>query len=145
MIRVMPVLLTAAAMFVGACASTTTIDAGDEPWDVHIQTKDSFRIDQDAADVQIADTTFGRYAIKVSREGKEPFYGRLPQLFVDERVLWDLLFPPLLAFNLRVVYPYYQIDPDAGVIRYRANETDDWLERKPTQFEIDHAKSFFRD
>ena len=141
----MPVLLLLAALFVSACASTASFDAGGEPWEVQIQPHGPFALDQEPVAVQFADTTFGRYSFKVSREGKAPFYGRLPQIFVNERVLWDLLFPPMLAFNLRMVYPHYQLDPDAGVIRYRANETDEWMERKPELFEIDRAKSYFRD
>ncbi len=48
-----------------------------------------------------------------------------------------------MFFNLRGVYPYYEIDPVEGVIRYKQESEDSWISYRPTGAEADGARAYF--
>jgi hypothetical protein len=144
MSRVLAIAIAIVLLTTAGCASTASFQGNADAWNVHIQPGGPFVLDEDTT-VLFGDTTFGQYSFRVERAGGEVFYGRLPLQFQDNRVFWDILFPPLYAFNLRAVYPFYQFDPDAGVVRYRASEVDPWQEHVPTEIEVRRARSYFRE
>ncbi|MEK6806590.1 MAG: hypothetical protein AABY95_08070 [Pseudomonadota bacterium] len=89
-------------------------------------------------------TSFGAYDFKVVDPAGQTFYGSLPLKFNPGYMVADiLLFAPGLFFNLREVYPQYEIDPDRYVVRYRASAKAPWLEYKATLQEENGAKRFF--
>ena len=90
-------------------------------------------------------TTFGNYEFQAQAPGKEPMYGILPLKFNGGYMALDMLFLAPLAFtNLRGVYPYYELDLDQRVIKFKRNETDEWKVYTPTTAEADRAKAFFK-
>lgn len=94
--------------------------------------------------VRLKDTSFGNYEFKAESPGHDPLYGILPLRFHGGRLAADiLLFAPAAFFNLRGVFPYYEIDAENGVIRYKANATDNWHEYRPTAAEKQRAREFF--
>jgi hypothetical protein len=137
------IAFAALSLGLSGCASTASLD-GDNDWLISAQPKGTNPV-QGKLTQRFGDTTFGQYAFKVERAGAETFYGRLPLQFQQQRVYWDILFPPLYLFNLRAVYPYYAFDPDAGVVRYRTSELEPWQSHTPDTKEIRRAKSYFRE
>jgi len=89
-------------------------------------------------------TSFGNYVFKATEEGAEPFYGILPLKFKGGHLAVDiLLFAPAAFFNLREVFPFYEIDVGNGVIRYKTAPNEGWIEYRPKPEEVAHAHSFF--
>ncbi|HEY7866027.1 MAG TPA: hypothetical protein VIC51_08495, partial [Psychromonas sp.] len=65
-------------------------------------------------------STCGKYVFKASSEGKKPIYGLVPLKFNAGYLAADIMFfAPAMFFNLREVYPHYQFDINAGVVRYK--------------------------
>lgn len=94
---------------------------------------------------EFSDTSFGQYKFKaMDNSGSETFYGLLPLKFNGGYLALDILFfAPAMFFNLRSVYPQYEIAVEEGSIKYRADANDPWQEYRPTQAEQDHAKTYF--
>ena len=89
-------------------------------------------------------TTFGHYEFKAEAPGKEPLYGQLPLTFNGGYLALDIIFLAPLAFkNLRGVYPFYEIDLDQRVVRFKREEEDEWRVYTPTEFDIERAKALF--
>ena len=135
-------ILTISLLIIG-CSANTTIENSGEPISLKVNT-DLNRELQDSVSSTFNTTSFGQYKFKATKEGKEPFYGLLPLKFNGGYLVADILFfTPAMFFNLREVYPYYQFDMDAGVVRYKKNLHDEWLIYTPTPEEIEHAKLYF--
>ncbi len=89
-------------------------------------------------------TSFGNYQFKAAEDGADPFYGILPLRFKGGHLAVDIiLFAPAAFFNLREVFPYYEIDVSQRVIRYKSTPTEGWTEYKPKPEESEHARTFF--
>ena len=89
-------------------------------------------------------TSFGNYQFKAVDDGADRFYGILPLRFKGGHLAVDIiLFAPAAFFNLREVFPYYEIDVNQRVIRYKNTETEGWTEYKPKAEEAEHARTFF--
>ncbi|MEO5625730.1 MAG: hypothetical protein ABIQ70_06970 [Dokdonella sp.] len=89
-------------------------------------------------------TSFGNYEFKASEEGYDALYGVLPLSFKGGHLAADiLLFAPGAFFNLRAVFPFYDIDVEKGLIRYRASEQEAWNEYHPKADEIARARTYF--
>jgi hypothetical protein len=76
------------------CASVASFQGNSQAWDVHVQPESPFVLDADTT-LRFADTTFGRYSFRIARDGEDVVYGILPMDFHNERVYWDILFPPM--------------------------------------------------
>ena len=91
-------------------------------------------------------TSFGNYVFKAVDDGAEPFYGILPLKFKGGHLAVDIIFfAPAAFFNLREVFPFYEIDVGNGVIRYKTAPNEGWIEYRPKPEEVAHARSFFDD
>lgn len=132
--------MAAAAVFAG-CSGMTTVDS--------VQPNTVFAAkDHAAASTPVPgrfrSTSFGNYEFKATAEGHKTLYGIVPlQLKAGRIVLDALIFAPGFFFNLREVYPYYQIDLDKGVVRYKEELPDEWEEYTPTPEEMERAQGFF--
>lgn len=77
---------------------------------------------------KIGGTTFGRYPVKVTKEGYETLYSNLPLKVKGERIVLDaLLFAPAAFFNVQSSVPFYEFDLEQGIIRYKINKNSEWL------------------
>jgi hypothetical protein len=86
-------------------------------------------------------TTFGNFEFKAQAPGVEPMYGRLPLKFNGGYLALDILFfTPAAFLNLRAVYPYYEIDLQQRVVRFKRKETDEWIVYTPNEAAAARAK-----
>ncbi len=123
-----------------ACSSMTTISSTND------QTRLSVKHTTPVvpSTLTLKDTSFGNYEFKAVAPGSDPFYGILPLRFHGGRLAMDILFfAPATMFNLRGVFPFYDIDVDKGVIRYKMKASDAWMEYTPTAEERERARNFF--
>lgn len=94
--------------------------------------------------VTLKDTSFGNYEFKAVAPGSDPFYGILPLRFHGGRLAMDILFfAPATMFNLRGVFPFYDLDVEKGVIRYKMKGNDPWTEYRPTAPERERARQLY--
>jgi len=93
---------------------------------------------------KVKGTSFANYEFKASEADGAPFYGILPLKFKGGHLAADiLLFAPAAFFNLRSAFPYYEIDPAQGVIRYKEDANAAWNEYRPKPEEAARAKEYY--
>lgn len=91
-------------------------------------------------------TSFGNYEFEAVDAGHDPFFGILPLQFKGGHLALDIIFfAPATFFNLRSAFPFYEIDVEHGIIRYKASKESAWAEYRPNIEEIDRARSYFDD
>ena len=89
-------------------------------------------------------TTFGKYPVKISKEGSETFYGILPLNVSAGVIILDaLFFAPAAFFNVQGPFPYYEFDLERNVIKYKSSSEDNWLEYNVPGPERERAKRFY--
>lgn len=132
-------LLAIAVALLAACSSMSTITAHDPGTRLLVKGK---TLDLPATQ-NMKGTSFGNYEFKATN-GDNTFYGILPLKFKGGHLAADIiLFAPAAFFNLREVFPYYEIDVKDGVIRYKEKAGDPWTEYTPKAEEAAHARSFY--
>jgi hypothetical protein len=77
--------------------------------------------------------------------GGKPFYGLLPLRVSGGKMTGSILLfaPALFIGGFRDAFPFYQIDPEAGELRYKRNAEDEWRAYKPSTAESERAKAHF--
>lgn len=138
--KVAAIILSSTLM---ACTSIVTIRSTDGPSLLKINNKSTINIGQKTQQAYPV-TSFGKYKFKLTKKGRKPMYGIVPLKFNGGYLALDILFfTPALLFNLREVYPYYEFDIRERVVKYKKRESDAWMLYKPTETDIEHAKSYF--
>src|SRR3982074_510565 len=134
------IFVVIAATMLGACSSLSTISSTHPGTVVSVQGK---TLDLPAKQ-SLKGTSFGNYEFKAVDADAPPFYGILPLKFKGGHLAADIiLFAPAAFFNLREVFPFYEIDVKDGVISYKEKATDVWTEYKPKPEEAARAQNYF--
>jgi hypothetical protein len=134
------ILLVALLVCVSACSSMTTISSPHAGTTLSLKDRN---VNLPLTE-KMKGTSFGNYQFRAVDAGFEPFYGVLPLRFKGGHLAADIiLFAPAAFFNLREVFPYYEIDVSQGLIRYKNTPTEGWTEYKPKPEETAHARTFF--
>lgn len=136
----MVISIALVAVLLAACSTLSTISSTHKGTIVSIQEK---TLDLPAKQ-NLKGTSFGNYEFKAVDADAETFYGILPLKFKGGHLAADIiLFAPAAFFNLREVFPLYEIDVQNGVIRYKEKATDVWIEYKPKPEESARAQNYF--
>ena len=87
----------------------------------------------------------GQHEFKVETPKGDIFYGILPLRVNGKKMAASIaLFAPALFIGgFRDVFPFYEIDPEARVIRYKSKVEDEWRVYTPTNAEIERARVAF--
>ena len=94
----------------------------------------------------ISNTTFGRYPVKVQKDGYKPIYGNLPLKVSPGIIILDaLLFAPAAFFNVQRALSFYEFDLDQGVIKYKKTNDDKWETYVIPEDQKNAAKVYFGD
>ena len=142
--KLSPKLCACAALsfVLAACSSMSSISSSRNGTRMMIKEKSL----QLPARESIRGTSFGNYEFEAREGDHEPFYGILPLKFKGGHLALDiLLFAPATFFNLRAAFPFYEIDVENGVIRYRNKRDDVWTEYKPKPEEAARARDYYRE
>jgi hypothetical protein len=96
-------------------------------------------------DLRLKSKATGQYLFKATSSSGQTLYGLLPLHVNGGTMAGSILFfaPTLFIGGFRDVFPFYQLDPDAGLIRFKKKEADEWRLSKPTTAESERAKIFF--
>lgn len=128
------------ATLLAACSSMTTISSTRPGTQLAVKEKHVVL----PVTQSMRGTSFGNYEFKAVDSGFDPFYGILPLSFKGGHLAADIIFfAPGAFFNLRAAFPFYQIDVEKGVIRYRTSEHEAWNEYRPKPEEAARARSYF--
>ena len=132
-------IVLAAAVLLSACSSLTTISSPKEGTTLLLKDK-TVKLPYHES---MKGTSFGNYVFKaVDAGGAEPLYGVLPLRFKGGHLAVDIIFfAPAAFFNLREVFPFYEIDVADGVIRYKNTPNEGWTEYRPKPEEAADRKS----
>jgi len=134
-------IITLICFFISGCAAMTTISSKQS--NVSLIVEDRIYPSLPMQD-EFPITTFGNYVYLAEKEGYEPLYGVLPLNVGIGRMVFDILFfTPLMFFNLREVFPYYEIDIDKKLIRYSYDKTE-WWTSSVSPGESEQAKNYFK-
>jgi hypothetical protein len=138
--RVILVALVMAALSAG-CSATTSLTAAQGGTSLEIKETPQSNLPRSET---LGATTFGNYEFRAESPGFEPLYGVLPLRLNGTYMALDILFfCPALFFNLREVFPYYELDLQKRAIRYKKKDSDPWVEYQPTAEESARAQKFF--
>jgi len=132
-----------AACILSACSAHTSFQSMNEKVELQVNKNEAITITENVSKTYPT-TSFGQYVFKATSDGKDPIYGLMPLKFNGGYLAADIMFfAPAMFFNLREVYPYYQFDANAGVVRYKKKDKDSWVTYTPTKAEVERAKKYF--
>jgi len=138
-------ILTGIAALLGllaGCAATTTLNASQGGTTIAV--KESNQTVAPRTE-EFGTTSFGNYEFLVESPGFEPFTGILPLKFNGGYLALDILFfAPAMFFNLREVYPFYEFDLQARVVKYKNKEDQEWHIYVPREAEVARGREFFK-
>lgn len=125
---------------ISGCAAMTTVNSNAP--NASIRIKEKYYYSQPVED-WFEVTTFGDYEFLIEEEGYQPLYGVLPLHINSRNLLFDIfLFFPAALFNLREVYPYYNIDVDRKIIHYSLDGKE-WWKSYIQPKESEQARQYF--
>lgn len=124
------------------CAATTTLNASQGGTTIAV--KESKQTDAPRTE-EFGTTSFGNYEFLAESPGFEPFTGILPLKFNGGYLALDILFfAPAMFFNLREVYPYYEFDMQARVVKYKNKDDQEWHIYVPREAEVARGREYFK-
>lgn len=97
------------------------------------------------ASVQVDSKATGQHLFKVVAPSGREMYGLLPLHVNGGRMAGSILFfaPALAIGGFRDAYPFYEFDPEGGLLRYKMKEGDEWRLFKPSEAEAERSRAFF--
>jgi hypothetical protein len=86
-----------------------------------------------------------QYEFVVTPPQGEPIYGILPLRTNGGKIAASVLFfaPALFIGGFRDPYGFYEFDPVNNHVRYKVQETDEWILSAPSKAQSDRAKASF--
>jgi hypothetical protein len=96
-------------------------------------------------EVKLDSKATGQHEFVATAPSGKSLYGILPLSVNGGKMAASIIFfaPALFMGGFRDVFPFYQLDPDAGLLRYKSGENEDWRLYQPTSAESDRAKAIF--
>jgi hypothetical protein len=136
-------ILALAVVIIQGCAATTRFEPAAPGTTLTLKTGE--RIDL-PAEVSLDSKATGQHEFVATAPSGKSLYGILPLRVNGGKMAVSILFfaPALFIGGFRDVFPFYQLDPDGGVLRYKSEAREDWRLYQPTAAESDRAKQTFQ-
>jgi len=136
------ILLSVLFCLTQACSSSTSFTS--IPENATIQIANTQISGVTPLDTKIGNTTFGRYMLKVEKEGSNTMYGVLPlRVSSGNIVIAALFFAPALFYNVKTVFESYEFNLEKETIRFKNANKEEWKEYIIPEGEKNEAKHFF--
>lgn len=137
----LPILALAILMLQG-CAAVTRFEAATPGTTLSVRGAE--RVDL-PKEIELASKATGQHEFVATTPGGHKLYGILPLSVSGSKMAVSILLfaPALFIGGFRDVFPFYQMDPEAGLLRYKSQEGEDWRLYKPTSAESNRAKAHF--
>ena len=135
-------IVTFAILLIQGCAAVTRFESQTPGTMLTVRGIGRMELPQEA---RLDSKATGQHEFAATAPGGQTLYGVLPlRVNGGTMAVSILLFAPALFIGgFRDVFPYYQMDPEAGLLRYKVREVDDWRLYKPTDAESNRAKLYF--
>lgn len=131
----------AALVLLAGCEATTSLTVVQSGARLQVKKSQSTEVPRSET---LTATSFGNYEFRAEAPGYEPMSGILPLRFNGGYLAADILFfAPALFFNLREVFPQYEIDLQQRVLRYKDKKDTAWTTYQPTPAEAARAQAHF--
>jgi hypothetical protein len=137
----LPVVLLAVLLMQG-CVAVTRFEAATPGTTLAI--RDVGRMDL-PKEVSLGSKATGQHEFMATAPSGQTMYGILPLSINGGTMAVSILFfaPALFIGGFRDVFPYYQMDPEAGLLRYKVKEADHWRLYNPSPAESNRAMLYF--
>ena len=93
----------------------------------------------------LASKATGQYEFMATTPAGKKLYGLLPLKVNGGTMAMSIIFfaPALFIGGFRDVFPFYQVDPENNVVRFKLKETDEWRQYQPVIAEGNRSKAYF--
>lgn len=135
-------ILALTIVLIQGCAAVTRFEAATPGTTLIVRGLERMELPKE---VQLESKATGQHEFLAATPAGQRLYGILPlRVNGGTMAVSILLFAPALFIGgFRDVFPFYQLDPEAGLLRYKVDEREDWREYKPTAAESNRAKLHF--
>ncbi len=132
----------AALILLAGCAATTRFESPSEGSRLAVR---GYSSDALPRTERLSSKATGQHEFKATSADGDALYGILPLRVSGGKMAGSILFfaPALFIGGFRDVFPYYEIDADAGVVRYRSKDEKNWRIYTPTEAEQARAREWF--
>lgn len=136
------ITVTAAVAVLSACSTMTRLEGATPGTTMALKGGTQTELPR-SEDLQSKST--GQYEFMATGPDGKTFYGLLPLKVNGGTMAASILFfaPALFIGGFRDTFPYYQVDTEQNVLRYKVKETDEWRQYRPLDVEISRAKAHF--
>lgn len=134
-------LLLLVTLFAG-CSKMTRFEAPEEGARLEILGREG---DELPRSVKLPSKSTGQHEFRATAPSGAELFGILPLRVNGGKMATSILFfaPALFIGGFRDVFPQYEIDPVAKVIRYRSGADEEWRVYVPSTAEIERARASF--
>jgi hypothetical protein len=135
-------ILALAVVLIQGCASVTRFEAVSPGTTLTVRGGQRVEL---PAEMKLDSKATGQHEFVATAPSGKSLYGILPLSVNGGKMAVSILFfaPTLFIGGFRDVFPFYQLDPDAGLLRYKSGEREDWRVYQPTTAESNRAKLHF--
>lgn len=134
--------LALAVVLIQGCGSVTRFEAASPGTTLTLRGGQRMDLPKE---VELDSKATGQHEFVATAPSGKTLYGILPLSVNGGKMAASILFfaPALFIGGFRDVFPFYQMDPDAGVLRYKGEKSEDWRLYQPTSAESARAKQHF--
>jgi hypothetical protein len=131
-----------AILLIQGCAAVTRFEAPTPGTTLYIRGLERMDLPKEA---RLDSKSTGQHEFVATAPGGQSLYGILPlRVNGGTMAVSILLFAPALFIGgFRDVFPFYQLDPEGGVLRYKVKDGEEWRLYQPTSAESNRAKLYF--
>ena len=135
-------LLALAVVLVQGCAAVTRFESATPGTTLTVRGHERVELPKE---LELDSKATGQHEFMATAPSGKTLYGILPLRVNGGKMAVSILFfaPALFIGGFRDVFPFYQMDPDAGLLRYKSGEREDWRLYQPTSAESNRAKLYF--
>lgn len=134
--------IAVAVLLLQGCTTMTRFEGASSGGSLSLRNHENVAL---PTEIRLDSKATGQHEFKAVSASGQKLYGLLPLRVNGGTMAGSILFfaPALFIGGFRDSYPFYQLDPDAGVLRYKMKEGDEWRLSKPTTAESQRAKALF--
>lgn len=134
-------LLLLALVLLQGCTAMTKLDAARPGSTLAVRGLDRTELPRTE---ELKSKATGQHEFMAASPTGATLFGILPLRVNGGRMSMSIaFFAPALFGGFRDAFPFYEFDPDEGVLRYKYREQDEWRTYKPTMAESERARQYF--
>ena len=136
------IVVAGAIAVLGGCSTVTRLEGSAPGTTLAIKGIDRTELPRTE---DLASKATGQYEFMATTPDGKKLYGLLPLKVNGGTMAMSIVFfaPALFIGGFRDVFPFYQVDPEKNVLRFKLKETDEWRQYQPRAVEGKRSKEYF--